>query len=83
MFEALIMGKPIIAPNHEPFRYEVERYGIGLLYDLNDSQSLVKTLRRAKELGANSFCENILKYQETLLEKNVIFSVEKQIKTIL
>lgn len=83
MVESLIWGRPIIAPNQEPFKYEIDKYGIGLLYDFNNLQSLVETLRIARTLGSNYFSSNILQYQEMLLEQNVILFVDEQIKKII
>ena len=83
MAEAMIMGIPIIAPNHNPFKYEVERYDIGLLYDFYDIKSLANVLLKAKSIGPRFFSTNISRYQETIREKNVIVSMKEQLNNIL
>lgn len=83
MMESLMMGKPIIAPNHNPFKYEVEKYEVGLLYDFNNLDSLVEVFKKVKVIGSSFFCENILKYQDMLLEENVISYVKRQIEVII
>jgi len=71
MNEALLLGKPIIAPNYNPYKYFVEKYGVGILFDPTDRKSLVSAILSAKEKGAYSFNNNILEYQKTLLYSKV------------
>lgn len=83
MVEAIILGKPIIAPNHNPFKYEVERYGIGILYEFSDRNSLCEAINRAKELGSSNFKKNVLAYRELLREKCVVDYVKQQMNNIV
>ena len=78
-----MVGRPLIAPNHSPFKEEIERFGVGILYDLNDINSLVVALNKAKELKSLYFKENIKKYQEFISERNIINSLIKELSIII
>lgn len=80
MLEAVIKGCPIIAPNHEPYKTEIEKYGIGLLYDLGDINTLKAAIVKAKSLGKNHFEKELNKYKMTLSESNVIQMLKEQIE---
>ena len=83
MLESIMVGRPLIAPNHSPFKEEIERFGVGILYDLNDINSLVVALNKAKELKSLYFKENIKKYQEFISERNIINSLIKELSIII
>ncbi len=83
MMEAFLNGKPIIAPDFNPFKYEVERFGIGLLYKYGDVDSLKEAIRRAKELGSGFFYNNLSSYQDQFLIENVAKSIKRQLCAVL
>ena len=66
MMEALIHKRPIIAPNYNPYAYYVNKYGVGLLYEYDDQESLAKTLIKASQIGYKSFRKNIENFLETI-----------------
>lgn len=80
MTEALLHGKPIIAPDFNPFKYEVEKYGVGMLYLYNDVDSLCETILKALNDGVESFKDNIASYQNNFIEENVAHKLTKQLK---
>lgn len=83
MNEALLRGKPIIAPNYDPYRYYVEKYNIGLLYDLADSSSIENTLIKACETNVSFFDDGIVSYQKDLLYSKVQNQFRKDIEAIV
>lgn len=80
MSEALLHGKPIIAPDFNPFKNEVEKYGVGLLYRYNDEDSLCETILSALNDGIERFNDNIASYQENFIEDNVAQKLAGQLK---
>lgn len=82
MIEALLHGKPIIAPDFNPFKYEIYNHGIGYMYHYEDVDSLCRVLKKALESGADVFYKNISTAQECYLENAVIESLRNQIKII-
>lgn len=80
MSEALLMGKPIIAPNINPFKYEVETYGVGYLYKYDDIDSLCRVLLKAQEQGTEQFKEKLSSYQDMFMLDRVADDLKKQIK---
>lgn len=83
MNEALLSGRPIIAPNYNPYRSIVDAYNVGLLYDINNQQSLIDTLEIAKNNPIANYNENLLKYQKTLLYDKVVSEFGKELKKTL
>lgn len=79
MDEALLSGKPIIAPNYNPYKYFVEKYNVGILFDPDSLDSLVSALSLAKERGVDFFLEGLKKYQEELLVEQVSINFVKQL----
>lgn len=67
MNEALLKGKPIIAPNYNPYKFYIEKYGIGIAFDPQSIESLSSAIRNAKQKGVACFTDNINNYQQTLL----------------
>ncbi len=59
LFDALKHGRPVIAPDIEPFRTYVERYGIGLIFEEGNEGSFVERVNLAKRLGTSYFTKNI------------------------
>lgn len=83
MAEALLAGKPIIAPNYNPYKFIVEKYGVGLLYDLHDKESFIEVIKRAKALSPSSFSSGIIQYQNDFLYENVLLRFAANIKETL
>lgn len=80
MSEALLHGKPIIAPDFNPFKYEVETFKIGELYEYQNKESLSKILLNVLEEGTGKYYTPIIKYQEKFLKKNVINELKIQLE---
>lgn len=83
MNEALLKGVPIIAPNYNPYKYYVERYRIGLLFNPSDSSSLDQILTQAFQHGRSYFSNNIVSYQKTLLFESVSKTFGQELKDVL
>lgn len=83
MNEALLHGMPIIAPNYDPYRYYINKYGIGILYEPDDEFSLVSAIMKAKELKADHFRESILDYCRHYLLPTVSMCLKKELQTKL
>ena len=83
MAEALLTGRPIIAPNYNPYKYVVENYNVGLLYDIDCKSSLMQVLKKAKSISPSYFSEGIKKYQQDLMYKNVLHKFAYDIKESL
>ena len=69
--EALLQGKPVIAPDYEPYKSIIEAYGVGLLFDGDSAESLSKVIEEAAVKGASFFRDNIIRYQTSLLFETV------------
>lgn len=67
MNEALLKGKPIIAPNYNPYKFYIEKYGVGIAFDPQSIESLSGAIMDAKQKGVAYFADNIKNYQRTLL----------------
>lgn len=83
MAEALLHGKPIIAPNFNPYKYEVEKFGVGRLYQYKNEESLCNVLdsiQREKTAILNS---NILDYQRHLHISHIVEHLKCQLDNIL
>lgn len=78
MSEALLHGKPIIAPDINPFRNEVETYGIGYLYEYGNIDSLCEVLQKALS-GRDVFVEKLEEYQNGFILRNVALNLRRQI----
>lgn len=66
MMEALIHHRPVICPNYNPYKYYIEKYHIGLLYEPGNLESYSYTLKQAVLMGAKSFQQPIDKFLETI-----------------
>lgn len=80
MMEALLKCKPLIAPRHEPFISEIEKTGVGVVYDLKDTKSLARCIDKIISDTPSSYRQNIEKYLDNYREKAVIQSIKKQIE---
>jgi glycosyltransferase involved in cell wall biosynthesis len=79
MLEAVLHGKPIIAPDFNPFKFEIEKYHIGYLYKEGDVDSLCSALLQILNNGTSSLEISIDKYIQMHLIKSVSGNVKKQI----
>ncbi len=66
MMEALIHHRPIICPDYNPYKYYIEKYGVGLLYSANDISSYADALKLAAGFGVSHFEKNISCFLNTL-----------------
>lgn len=82
MSEALLHGKPIIAPNFNPFKYEVETFGVGALYEYENIDSLAETLLLFLKGGTEKYMKSLEVYQNGYLFKNVSLSLRDQIEPV-
>lgn len=80
MTEALLHGKPIIAPNFNPFKYEIEKHNVGLLYEYDSIKSLCDKINFAMNRGTEEFREKLLAYQDMFLRDSVVNSIKQQIE---
>lgn len=71
MNDALLRGKPIIAPDYNPYKYYVEKYNVGILYDLGKPESIENALLKARDTKASTFEDGIISYQKDLLYSKV------------
>lgn len=79
MTEALLKGKPIIAPDFNPFKFEVETYGVGMLYRYGDLDSLCDVILQAWHQGADSFKPYLSAYQEMFMKDEVVKRLKEQL----
>lgn len=79
MNEALLSGKPIIAPNYNPYKYIIDKYNVGISFDPDSINSLVAAILFAKERGASSFSKAIENYQKKLLVEYVSRDLASQL----
>jgi len=79
MLEALLHGKPIIAPDFDPFKYEIDKYGIGVIYKEGDVDSLCRAIYFLLEEGTESFKKNLYKYGKAHLIDTVASKIKDQI----
>ena len=59
MLEALLANKPIIAPNYDPYKTIVGKYGVGFLYDINNIASIQSALLNAQKTDSELFRNRI------------------------
>lgn len=83
MNEALLAGVPIIAPNYDPYKYFIEHYQVGVMFNPDEAGSLEAAIRKAKELGREAFSQSIHDYQSLYLKKNVVKEFAESLKQVL
>lgn len=72
MLEALLMGKPIIAPNYEPYKTIIEDFSVGILYDINDHASISMALQIALGSNKSIYTEGLNKFRSKFVYHNVL-----------
>lgn len=80
MTEALINHRPIVCPNYNPYKYYIEKYGVGLLYEAGNEDSYASVLEKASELGVQSFQLSIERYLHTIQFDVVATKFAREIK---
>lgn len=71
MMESIINFTPIIAPNHEPYIYYVNKYSLGLTYKSGDVDSYTEVIKQACQMGFDYFVDKIKDFQKTIEFDNV------------
>ena len=66
MLETLINYRPIIAPNYDPYKTYIDKYGIGLTFNPDVSGDLSRVMKEAESLGSKSFHDNIENFLKTI-----------------
>lgn len=66
MLEALINYRPIIAPDYNPYKFYIDKYGIGITFNPDIPHDLEKAMKKAAILGCESFYSNIEKFLSTI-----------------
>lgn len=80
MTEALINHRPIVCPNYNPYKYYIEKYGVGLLYEAGNEDSYASALVKASKLGVHFFQSAIEKYLHTIQFDVVATKFAREIK---
>jgi glycosyltransferase involved in cell wall biosynthesis len=83
MNEALLVGVPIIAPNYDPYKYFIEHYHVGVMFNPDEVGSLESAIRKAKQLGRDTFARSIHHYQSLYLKKNVVKAFAESLKQVI
>lgn len=81
--EALLSGHPIIAPNYEPYKSIIEKYHVGILYEMDNVNSFNEAVIRAKNVTFEDYSYGINKYQEELLYDNILKKFKTEIDLCL
>ena len=69
-------------PDRQPYNYYVNEFGIGLLYEPDDKESLISTIEKARQLGTEHFMNAIKEFQKNYLINNVVDKVMSQIEGV-
>lgn len=83
MSESLLSGKPIIAPNYNPYKYYVEKYGVGILYELHNHESFISALNKAKTTPPQAFAKGLQRYQEDFMYDKAISAFSNELNRTL
>lgn len=83
MLEALLLGKPIIAPNYEPYKTTVETYKVGMLYDIDNQESIANALNCAACTSPDIYKDGLNRFRETLEYSNVLQNFKNELKLSL
>lgn len=79
MMEALLNYRPIIAPNYNPYKYYIETYGIGIMFNPDVPGDLSRAMSEAEEKGTLFFQKNIRDFLNTIEFSNVSKQFHKDI----
>ena len=78
--EALIRHRPVIAPDYNPYRHYINKYGVGILYKPKDIDSYAYALKQATELGVAHFQTNIDTFLKEIMFDKVAKDLVEDIK---
>lgn len=81
--EALLSGKPIVAPNYEPYKSIVEHYKVGFLFNPEDQTSIISAILRAIMCSSDTFIEGLKAFQNESLFTNIVNKFSREIKLSL
>lgn len=82
MIEALINYRPVICPDYNPYKYYVEKYHIGLVYESKNIKSYSETLKKASELGTIFFIPAIEQFLLTIQFDQVAKQLVKAVNNV-
>ena len=69
--ESLINFRPVIAPNYNPYKYYIDKYQIGILFDPNVPGDLTNAMQKAIEKGCKYYENNIREFLKTIQFENL------------
>lgn len=69
--ESLINFRPVIAPNYNPYKYYIDKYQIGILFDPNIPGDLTNAMQKAIERGCWYYENNIREFLKTIQFENL------------
>lgn len=67
MMESFINYRPVIAPNYDPYKFYVEKYGLGILYNPDMNGDLCRAINEASKIDCKIFQKNIDIFLNTIL----------------
>lgn len=79
MLEALINYRPIIAPDYDPYKFYIDKYGIGITFNPEIPHDLTNAMQKASIRGCKDFYENIKNFLATIQFDFVSGHLYKQI----
>lgn len=79
MMEALINYRPIIVPNYNPYKYYIEKFGLGIMFNPERPGDLAQAIVKAERLGTRHFEDSIRNYLATIEFENVSKKLYRQI----
>lgn len=66
LIESFINFRPVIAPNYNPYKFYIEKYHIGILYDPSIPGDLARAMQCAKDKGCFYYEINIREFLKTI-----------------
>ncbi len=81
--DALLNCRPVIVPDREPFKFYIDRYGVGLKYVVDDKGSLKKAIEEARAVGIQHFADNIRKFQKNFHIESVANRLSEKFASLL
>lgn len=84
--ESLINFRPVIAPNYNPYKYYIDKYQVGILFDPNVPGDLTNAMHKAIEKGSKYYENNIREFLKTIqfekLAKQLHLDILKNYKSL-
>ncbi|MBQ3129793.1 MAG: glycosyltransferase [Bacteroidaceae bacterium] len=69
--ESLINFRPVIAPNYNPYKYYIDKYQIGILFDPNVPGDLANAMQKAIDKGSRYYENKIREFLKTIQFENL------------